>query len=295
MENMTAEALMRLTIDIHWMHDKMTGPGWSDIRRNCRVHSFYWIEEGAGTFRAEHEEGVWTETAVTAGMLLYMHPGLRLNMKTDERYPLRIVMMLLDLYELNTNEGGIPSLHAARRLPLPFQTVPTREQALFLSRLFRQTAAEWVPGQPESALLAKARLYEMLHGLWPAGPLRRDGQEGKGYELFLQMKGELERRYGDPLSVRELAQSHGVSPSYLRALFHRYMHTAPKAYLNKIRHEHAAKRLLYTAQTIKEIAQACGYSDEFHFSKSFKRISGVPPSALRSGHEVPEGDGPVNG
>lgn len=96
------------------------------------------------------------------------------------------------------------------------------------------------------------------------------------------MKEELERRYSEPLQIRELALRYGVSSSYARSLFQRYLHKSPKEYLSEIRYEHAKKQLLYTRLTLKEVAAACGYSDEFHFSKAFKQLSGHPPSKLRS-------------
>jgi AraC-like DNA-binding protein len=43
-----------------------------------------------------------------------------------------------------------------------------------------------------------------------------------------------------------------------------------------------AKRYLqYTDLSIKEIAFALGYSDLFHLSKTFKRLTGVAPQSFR--------------
>ncbi|MBW4082236.1 AraC family transcriptional regulator [Paenibacillus sp. S150] len=270
------ETLHNLAIDIHWIHDKVTLPRWKDIRQNVHVHSFYWIQEGKGTFRTDGE------FPAEAGMLFYLRPGLAMEMESHGGYPLRIAMVLLSLFTLSPspgNEGGLKPLGA---LPLRFMLKPEGEPAGALARLFKQITSDWVPGQVESELITKSLLYQIMYKMLQTEASAR-ADKGLGYDIFLQAKDHLERSYSEPLLIRETAERFGVSSSYLRSLFHQYLQKSPKAYLSDIRHEHAKKQLLYTSLTMKEIAAACGYSDEFHFSKSYKRRSGQPPSALRSG------------
>lgn len=269
------EIPQNLVMDIHWIHDKMTFPHWTDIRQNTSVHSLYWIQEGEGIFCTETEEH-----PVSPGMLFYLRPGLSMEMSSRDRNPLRITMILLSLYILSPsadNQGRVQPLHA---LPLPFLMQPGRESGRALGQLFRRIAGGWVPGSPGSGMKTQALLYQLLYEIFQA---KDSGQpdRGQGYELFMQMKEELEQRYSEPLPIHELAMHYGISPSYVRSLFQRYLHKSPKAYLSLIRYEHAKKLLLYTRLTLREIAAACGYSDEFHFSKAFKQLSGHPPSQLR--------------
>ena len=52
-----------------------------------------------------------------------------------------------------------------------------------------------------------------------------------------------------------------------------------------------AKRLLrHTPLTLKEIAAALGYADQFHLSKAFKRVTGLSPQAYRLGRANPTGN-----
>lgn len=265
-----------LVMDIHWIHDKTTFPHWRDIRQNIHVHSLYWIQEGKGVFRTDTEEH-----PVSPDMLFYLRPGLSMEMSSGGGEPLRITMILLSLYTLSPsadNQGKVEPLHA---LPLPFRLKPGREPGRVLDELFRRIAGDFVPGSPGSQLKTQALLYQLLYELFQA----KDGghpDRGQGYELFMRMKEELERRYSEPLQIHELAVRYGISSSYVRSLFQQYLHKSPKGYLSEIRYEHAKKQLLYTRLTLKEIAAACGYSDEFHFSKAFKQLSGQPPSAMRS-------------
>lgn len=266
--------VQNLTIDIHWIHDKITFPLWKDVRQNINVHSFYWIQEGRGIFRTDEDH------PVSAGMMFYLRPGLSMEMHSGSEDPLRIKMILLSLYTLSpsaVNQGTVQPLEA---LPLQFILKPEGEVGKRLGYLFQRIVADWVPGSTGSQLMTQSLIYELIYELLQAqASIHPEGRQG--YTLFLQIKDDLERRYSKPLLISELAVRYGISSSYLRSIFHQYLHKSPKGYLSEIRYEHAKKLLLYTQLNLKEIASVCGYSDEFHFSKSFKKHCGQPPSVLR--------------
>ncbi|WNS46267.1 AraC family transcriptional regulator [Paenibacillus sp. MMS20-IR301] len=267
-------ALQNLAIDIHWIHDKITDSHWNDIRQNIHVHSFYWIQEGEGSFRTDEE------IQVSPGMCFYLRPGLSMEMGCGGGNPLRITMILLSLYSLTSSADNQGAIEPVAALPLQFILKPEGERGRQLGQMFSRIAADWVPGSTGSQLMTQSLLYELLCRMLEAqADIRED--RGQGYELFLRIKEELERRYSEPLLIHEQAERYGISPSYLRSLFQQYLQKSPKRYLSEIRYGHARKMLEYTRLSMKEIAASCGYSDEFHFSKAFKQLSGVPPSAMR--------------
>mgnify|MGYP002604646295 CR=1 FL=1 len=47
--------------------------------------------------------------------------------------------------------------------------------------------------------------------------------------------------------------------------------------------ETAQRLLTYTRKSVKEIAAALGFSDQYYFSGCFKARTGVSPTAYRSG------------
>ncbi|WP_339265558.1 helix-turn-helix transcriptional regulator [Paenibacillus sp. FSL K6-1330] len=78
-----------------------------------------------------------------------------------------------------------------------------------------------------------------------------------------------------------MAKKHAISESYLRKLFMKHLHVSPKDYLTDIRMRHAERYLAYTSYTLRFIANACGFHDEFHFSKAFHKYKGVAPAEFR--------------
>ncbi len=79
------------------------------------------------------------------------------------------------------------------------------------------------------------------------------------------------------LSLQKLASELKVSRRTLDSLFMKNLKTSPaKAFMNFKISE--AKKYLESGSTIKETAEYFGFPDQFSFSKSFKNITGIPPS-----------------
>ena len=84
------------------------------------------------------------------------------------------------------------------------------------------------------------------------------------------------------LSVEDLAQKAGYSPSHFRKLFIKCTNVSPKLYILNKRIEAAKKLLKESNLPINVIANNCGYSDSFQFSALFKKHTGFSPSSYRT-------------
>jgi len=82
--------------------------------------------------------------------------------------------------------------------------------------------------------------------------------------------------------VAQLARLAACSTTHLHRLFTRFVGMSPHHWLELTRMRKAAEHLCLTNMTVNQIADAFGYPDPFHFSKAFKRITGVAPSQYRA-------------
>lgn len=82
-------------------------------------------------------------------------------------------------------------------------------------------------------------------------------------------------------SLDTLARALGLSTETFRKKFVTAMGTSPGRYRTKKTMDLACSLLLETRLSGKEIASQLGFSDEFHFSRRFKEISGLSPSEFR--------------
>lgn len=81
------------------------------------------------------------------------------------------------------------------------------------------------------------------------------------------------------LSISEIAKSTGVSVCYFRRLFQEYSGETPIQFRQHYRIEKAKQLLLSDEDySISEISQILGFSDIYHFSKTFKKYCNISPS-----------------
>jgi AraC-like DNA-binding protein len=91
----------------------------------------------------------------------------------------------------------------------------------------------------------------------------------------------IEYRLGDKLSNEQLAGQVYMSKNSFTRFFREQMHCSPQEYVRKIRIDKACNMLDRGNVPIDEIAEVCGFTDRFHFSKVFKKIKGIPPAEYK--------------
>ena len=95
----------------------------------------------------------------------------------------------------------------------------------------------------------------------------------------------LEARVEGNIKVTELAAIVGMSPSHLSALFRNATGGGPAAFHTSLKMGRARTLLDTTSLPISDVATAVGYADPLYFSRQFRRLHGVNPSAYRSQHK----------
>jgi len=78
------------------------------------------------------------------------------------------------------------------------------------------------------------------------------------------------------LSIPEICTRTGISPSAMKLLFRTYAGIGPGAYYDRLRLSEALQ-LLEKGESIREAADALGYSSPNYFSACFKNHYGLPP------------------
>jgi AraC-like DNA-binding protein len=101
---------------------------------------------------------------------------------------------------------------------------------------------------------------------------RNDGRE----EIASRARQYLEAHFAERVRIATLAAVCGVSSFHLIRLFHREIGLPPHAYLKQVRLGKAVE-LLRQGMPVSMVAYACGFADQSHLTRSFKRTWGVPP------------------
>ncbi|HEY4415219.1 MAG TPA: AraC family transcriptional regulator [Verrucomicrobiae bacterium] len=91
------------------------------------------------------------------------------------------------------------------------------------------------------------------------------------------MKGHLRQ----PLTIATLAALVNLSRSHYTTLFRRVTGYAPLNYLNHLRMQRAVQLLNTTELSIKQISDQLGFSDQFYFSRAFRKMHNHSPTEHR--------------
>lgn len=83
--------------------------------------------------------------------------------------------------------------------------------------------------------------------------------------------------------IERLSEIAGISSRYFEKLFFKEYHTSPREYLMMYKTELAKEMLHSEKKSVSDVAQALGYNDLYHFSKLFKKRTGISPSECKRG------------
>ena len=104
-------------------------------------------------------------------------------------------------------------------------------------------------------------------------------QEYKGSkEVASIVIGYINENISRPLSNKEIGEALMLHPNYISKLVKITTGLPLHQYLLRTRVYHSIELLTEKKLTISEIAEQCGFCDIYHYSKSFKKIIGIPPS-----------------
>lgn len=96
-----------------------------------------------------------------------------------------------------------------------------------------------------------------------------------------QVQDYLRNNLTTSFSVPELASMAGLSTSHFSALFRASAGTSVKDYLKRLRIARARELLITTELTVAGVAVSVGYDDALYFSRQFRGVNGMSPSAFR--------------
>lgn len=141
---------------------------------------------------------------------------------------------------------------------------------------FKEAVNAFKRSDNDAQLIVKRNLYDII--------LKIRKESEKKYlpsakrQLIQPAIDRIRRDFTDRnLTVAELAALCNMSENYFRRIFGQEFGCSPKAYIIHRRIEYAKALLSDERFSVAEIAEMCGYFEPCHFSREFKRITGIAP------------------
>ncbi|RMD03150.1 AraC family transcriptional regulator [Clostridium autoethanogenum] len=103
--------------------------------------------------------------------------------------------------------------------------------------------------------------------------------------IVIQVLNFIHIHYMENITVNLIASSLNISNSYLSQIFKKEIGTSIIKYIINYRVEKAKELLSSSDELIYNIAEKVGFCDEKHFSKTFKKITGLTPMQYKKQNE----------
>lgn len=236
-------------------------------------HELFWLQHG----RARHHVNGTVEE-LDEGSVAFVRPDdiHGLQGRGDETHMVTLIFAPDLLEALVARHGGLAGRFFWSDAPLPATFARDSRQLADLSR-----AALRLETGARGTLEAEAFVLPLLADLMPTtGPL-----PDKAPDWLIEACAAAR----DPRVFRDgaagFARAAGRAHAHVSRTARRFLGQSPSEYVNAIRMEHAARRLVGTGDSLSEIAAECGVPNLSHFHRLFRAHHGATPRAYRKKYQ----------
>ena len=201
------------------------------------------------------------------GVISYVQNGKRTL--SDKNHA--VILPMKANYTLkNEVSGNFPIINFCTSKPFTdtFLSIELRSPDIYLAD-FKKMKALWTIPNNRSRVFSI--FYDMLHKL--------SGEKNTTDPILSGAMEYIMQNLGSPsLSNVDLAKTARVSEVDFRRIFKDSCGTTPKQYILNLRIEQAKRLLDEGMSSVKAIAEDCGFSSIYHFSRIFKSTVGLSPT-----------------
>ncbi|MEM1447770.1 MAG: AraC family transcriptional regulator [Planctomycetota bacterium] len=131
--------------------------------------------------------------------------------------------------------------------------------------------------------LARVFLIKLLQRYGAPGENEAEAGAGLTARHVQKIVDHLAAHFASEVSVDDLARLVSLSKDHFARLFREAVGETPHQFVLSYRVERAKELLVDEGVGLAQVAIRCGFSDQSHFSRVFKRKTGTTPSAFRPG------------
>lgn len=230
------------------------------------AYSFILSFDDQGTFVAKGEK-----ITPAPGEMTAMDPGARHHEIRSEEQPRYIAILISTrLHDQERDRYLLPPPRYDFRRFLPGPE---------LLGLLKEFMAECEAGLPGSEAVLSAISIRIVHSILRAahGVSSPAPQIANRVEINRVVE-HLHRRFGEKLTVEDMAAVAAMSPSHFSRVFRQETGSSPMNYLIDLRLSKARRLLVAGEPCVTSVALRCGFASPSHFTDSFRKRYGCPPS-----------------
>lgn len=234
-------------------------------RKSFKFHSIEFVAAGKGTLfiHGKHYE-------LRPGMIFHYGPRTPHIIETDPGFPLLKHFIsftghdLMEQLKQTVFAPGVP-LYASR----PFRIRSILENLITTGNTQSRNRASLC-----------ALLLRQLILTTDDTAMDPDIAYSPARQTYLRCRQQIERNVLEIGNVKDVALACHIDQAYLARLFKRFAEESPLQLINRLKMNKAAELLGQHDLLVKQVAEAVGFADPYHFSRVFKRVYGIPPETF---------------
>jgi AraC-like DNA-binding protein len=255
-------------------------PEWFQPRRTLANYVAFLATSGRGEIEIAERTHPFTP-----GRLILAPPWVPQAIFQDPAEPLQFYTL-----HFQARLYGVLDMPAIFRLP---QSVDlSTDIRVTVEDTLRTIVAELAAARPGSALAANGGCASFLALLWraistSAGASTVGNQHALEVARLEPVFRVIVERHAEALTLTDLASVVHLSAAHFSTVFRAITGCSPMRYLAQYRLQRVRELLRSTQWSVREIAEATGYTDPCYLSRTLRRYEGVSPIAYRRSKASP--------
>lgn len=245
----------------------------SKITRTLQHHELILVTGGKGNVVVKNKS-----YRIKEGMMFYICPDVLHCIDTDNDDPICFMSVHFSYINVAFSDNKWNIRNETEMLPL--DSVQELKDYYHISNVFKKLVDSWNIKLPGYELITKALLQQLIFEIFQS--IKKQNQN---YSISLKIEKIIKYMHeniNNRLTLTELSEMVQLSPTYLSRTFKATTGYSVIGFFNKMKIDKAKELIIEGDKKIKEVAQELRFTDEFYFSRIFKRIEGISPSEFYS-------------
>lgn len=230
------------------------------------ITEIFTVYSQKGRWETIHNRAKYGISFCTEGQITYLHRGKQVV--SDKNHAVVLPQhQSYSLYRDKTGSFPVINFTCAGDLCDTIVSIPLENTDMYMKDFKKLQSLFLLEGNRMEMLSV---FYHMLHRL---------EVQNTACKIIAPAVSYLEKNFADPkLSNPELAGQCNISEVYFRRMFIQQYHMTPKQFLIDLRINHAKLLLSEGRLKIHAVAEKCGFTNPYHFGRSFKEKTGLTPT-----------------
>jgi AraC-like DNA-binding protein len=243
-----------------------TTPDFEIDRKDFPYYCLEFVAKGAGSVTINNHK-----YELKAGTIFSYGPGIRQRITSVPEQP-------MIKYFINFTGSSVKQILKKHISPLGTAIHISRPDEIV--RILDDLLAHGLSDSPYKSRICSIILEYLLYRIAEMAISEKDSPS-RAFGTYQNCRQYIRDNFLILNSLKDIADACMIDNAYLCRLFKQFDTQSPYQYLLNLKMAYAADRFQETGVLVKEIAHKLGFTDQFHFTRVFKKFFGISPRSFK--------------